>query len=143
MSFDSVIIGGGVMGSSIALRLAKAGQRVLVLEKAVPGAEASGAAGGILGAQIEGDADGPAFRLCLASRELYPGLAEELREATGIDIGYRRCGVMKVALQGDDGAPLEAKVAWQKAAGLEAELLSGDEVRRLEPSAGEKIAIAA
>jgi len=141
MSYDSVIIGGGVMGSSIALRLAQAGQKVLVLEKAVPGAEASSAAGGILGAQIEGDADGPLFRLCLASREAHAALAEELREATGIDVGYRRCGVLKIALPGDDLAPLAQKMAWQRGIGLPVEELTGDEVRRLEPCLAADVAM--
>lgn len=133
MSFDSVIIGGGVMGSAIALRLSQAGQQVLVLEKAVPGAEASSAAGGMLGAQIEAEEDGPLFRLCLASREAYAGLATELLDTTGIDIAYRACGIMKVALRGDDTAPLEHKLAWQRAAGLEVERLFPEDVRRLEP----------
>ncbi|WP_373045154.1 glycine oxidase ThiO [Vulgatibacter sp.] len=141
MIYDSVVIGGGVMGSAIALRLSQAGQRVLVLEKAVPGAEASSAAGGILGAQIEGEADGPLFRLCLASREAYGALAAELRESTGIDVGYRHCGLLKVALAGDDLGPLAEKMAWQRRIGLEVEELAGEEVRRLEPDLASEVAM--
>ena len=48
-----VIIGAGVMGCATAWRLAQAGVRVTVLERALPGAEASSAAAGILGAQTE------------------------------------------------------------------------------------------
>lgn len=139
MKFDSVIIGGGVMGSAIALRLAQAGQKVLVLEKSIPGAEASSAAGGILGAQIEAEHDGPTFRLCLESREDWCSLAEELREATGVDVGYRRCGLLQVALEGDDTGFLEEKLAWQRQAGLPVEDLDGDAIRRLEPDLGPKV----
>lgn len=133
MTYDSVVVGGGVMGSAIALRLARGGQKVLVLEKAVPGAEASGAAGGILGPQIEGEEDGPLFRLCLTSREEHRELAADLRESTGIDVGWRNCGLLKVALACDDLGPLAHKLAWQRSIGLRVEELSGDEVRKLEP----------
>lgn len=139
MSYDSVVVGGGVMGSAIALRLAQAGQKVLVLEKAIPGAEASGAAGGILGAQIEGEADGPLFRLCLASRRAFEGLAAELAHSTGIDIGFRRCGVMKVALAEGDLDALVEKMAWQQRLDLPVVELSGDEARKLEPGLGPNV----
>lgn len=142
MVYDSIVIGAGVMGSSIALRLAQAGQRVVVLERSVPGAEASAAAGGILGPQIEGGAADPLFSLSLASREAYPALAEELRELGGVDIGFRRCGLLQVALAADDPAPLEARYAWQREAGLAIERLSGAEARALEPSLADWIALA-
>ncbi len=47
-----VVVGAGVMGCASALALAKRGARVTLLERAVPGAEASSAAAGILGAQV-------------------------------------------------------------------------------------------
>src|SRR5580658_8221327 len=49
------IVGGGVMGCSVAMSAADLGADVVVLERAVPGAEASSAAAGILGAQVELD----------------------------------------------------------------------------------------
>jgi len=134
MTYDGVVIGGGVMGSAIALRLAQAGQRVVVLEKAIPGAEASSAAGGILGPQMEGEQDDPLFRLALASRDAYPAFASELRELSGVDVGWRRCGLMRTCAAGEDAGPLEARHAWQRRAGLLIETLTGDEVRRLEPA---------
>ena len=133
MTYDGVVIGGGVMGSAIALRLAQAGQRVLVLEKAIPGAEASSAAGGILGPQMEGEHDDPLFRLALASRDAYPDFAAELRELSGVDVGWRRSGLLRTSATGEDAAPLEARLAWQRRAGLTIESLSGDEARGLEP----------
>jgi len=139
-TYDSVVIGGGVMGSAIALRLAQAGQRVLVLEKSVPGAEASSAAGGILGAQIEGHGDDPLFRLCLASRSSWAAFAEELRERSGVDVAFRRCGVLQVAFDEGGAAALGEKAAWQRAAGLAVETVSGDEVRALEPALGAEVA---
>ncbi|MDQ3178656.1 MAG: FAD-binding oxidoreductase, partial [Actinomycetota bacterium] len=57
---DAVVIGGGVMGCAIALRLASRGVRTLVLERSVPGAEASSVAAGILAPRIEHGEPGPA-----------------------------------------------------------------------------------
>ena len=95
---DVAIIGGGIMGSAVALRLAQRGVGVTVVERGIPGAEASSAAAGILGPQMEADGPGPLLELGLASRALYPSLAAELRDATGIDVGYDRSGVIAAAL---------------------------------------------
>lgn len=90
------MIGGGVIGCSSAWELARGGARVVVLEKSVPGAEASSAAAGILGAQVEAHAPGPLFDLSLQSRALYPRWSRELARETGIDIEYRTSGVLAV-----------------------------------------------
>ena len=86
------------MGSAVALRLAQRGVGVTVIERGIPGAEASSAAAGILGPQMEAEGPGPLLELGLRSRALYPALAAELRDATGIDVGYERSGVLAVAL---------------------------------------------
>src|SRR6478752_4307048 len=96
------IIGGGAIGLSIALRLAQAGARVTVIERGEPGGEASSAAGGILGPQIESHGPGPFLELCLRSRAMYGDLARELIELTGVDIGYLRCGVLRAAFDEAD-----------------------------------------
>ena len=97
-STDVAIVGGGIMGSAIALRLAQRGLRVTVIERGIPGAEASSAAAGILGPQMEAEGPGPLLDLGLRSRALYPALASELHDATGIDVGYAKSGVLAVAL---------------------------------------------
>ncbi|WP_164003119.1 FAD-dependent oxidoreductase, partial [Pyxidicoccus caerfyrddinensis] len=86
---DVIIVGGGIMGCGIALRLRQAGARVTVLERSIPGAEASSAAAGMLAPQMESDGPGPFLELCLKSRALYPAFADELRELSGVDIAYR------------------------------------------------------
>jgi glycine oxidase len=131
--FDVVIVGGGLMGSLSALRLADAGRRVLVLEKAVPGAEASSAAAGILAGQSESKSDGPLFEIAIESRERYVALAAELRERVGMDVGFRRCGVLEVAETEKDLEELERTFAWQRAKGHRVERVEGASLRAIEP----------
>jgi glycine oxidase len=131
---DVAVIGGGVMGCAVALRLAARGVGVTVIERGIPGAEASSAAAGILGPQMEAEAPGPLLDLGLRSRALYPALAAELRDATGIDIGYVKSGVLAVALDGAGAAELTARRAWQMARGLRVEPLPVDQLRAAEPN---------
>lgn len=131
---DVVVVGGGLMGCAVALRLRQAGASVLVLERALPGAEASSAAAGILAPQMEAEGPGPFLDLCLRSRALYPAFAEELRALTGVDVMYAPSGVLRAAFDDAGAQHLEATAAWQRAVGLRAELLDGTEARALEPT---------
>jgi glycine oxidase len=130
---DVVIVGGGVMGCASALELAKAGANVIVLERSVPGAEASSAAAGIIGAQVEATAGDATFELARESRARYPAWVEGLKNATGIDVGYRQCGVLRVALDDDAKAEMVRDTAWQAKAGLRVENVDHDKLRALEP----------
>jgi glycine oxidase len=133
---DVAVIGGGIMGSAVALRLAQRGVAVTVIERGIPGAEASSAAAGILGPQMEADGPGPLLELGLQSRALYTGLAAELRELTGIDVGYDRSGVLAVAFDDAGEAALQGRRAWQVARGLKVTALTGEAAHGLEPALG-------
>jgi len=133
---DIVVIGGGIVGSLVALRLARRGISVSVIDRGNPGGEASSAAAGIVGPQMEAQAPGPLLDLALASRALYPGLAAELRETTGIDVGFDRCGVLAAALDELGEADLAERARWQMARGLVVERLSGRAARLREPALG-------
>ncbi len=131
------IIGGGIMGCASAEALLARGAEVTLLERAVPGAEASSAAAGILGAQVESHA-APALRgTFVEARELYGAWAESLRESTGIDIGYRKTGVVRVTFDDARARALAEEVAAHQAEGLKAELLGAADVSRLEPEVSE------
>lgn len=134
-----LVIGGGVMGCSIALRLAQAGVQVTILERSIPGAEASSAAAGILAPQMEAERPGPLLDLCLRSRSLYPRFAEELKELSGVDVHYLPSGLLHAAFSEDALFAMEATVAWQKAAGLRAELLDARATREAEPALSERV----
>src|SRR5437879_13910945 len=92
---DVVIVGGGVIGLTIARALAKRGARdVVLIEKEHPGLEASWAAGGILGPQAEADEIDDLFQLGCASRDLYPAFADSLKEETGMDVELDKTGTL-------------------------------------------------
>ncbi|OYT71127.1 MAG: glycine oxidase ThiO [Chloracidobacterium sp. CP2_5A] len=131
---DVIIIGGGVIGLAIARALARDGLRVTVFERnAQPGGEASWAAAGMLAPQAEADAPGPLFDLCLRSRALYADFVAALWAETGIDAELCPAGTLLLAEEENEVAALQAKLAWQTAAGCHAEWMSPDEVQALEP----------
>jgi glycine oxidase len=132
---DVIIVGGGVIGLGIARSLARRGVTdVTVVERATLGSEASSAAGGMLAPQAEADAADSFFQLACSSRDMYPSFALALIEESGIDIELDRTGTLYVAFSEHDQEEIERRYHWQTEAGLAVELLSGDEVRRLEPA---------
>ncbi|WP_063860214.1 glycine oxidase ThiO [Paenibacillus sp. Soil724D2] len=131
---DVIIVGGGVIGSSIAYNLAKRGQSVLLLERGRLGMEASSAAAGMLGAQSEMEDTGPLFQWARQSRAMFPQLSEELKALTGIDIGLVREGLLNVALSDVQEQELRAREKLQRAAGEQAEWLSAAAAAKLEPA---------
>lgn len=131
---DVVVVGGGVIGGSIAYHLAKKGRRVLILEREKIGSGASGAAAGMLGAQSETHRADVLFDLARQSRAMFPQLAEELRELTGIDIGLVQKGLLKVALTPDQAADCRRMIAFQRQAGETAAWLTPAEANELEPN---------
>ncbi|MEO5331787.1 MAG: glycine oxidase ThiO [Magnetococcus sp. YQC-5] len=134
-----VIIGAGVMGCACAHRLGEAGFAVTLLEKALPGAESSAAAAGILGAQSEVSGPGPFFELCLASRQRFRDYVSELSALTGVATGYEDSGVLEVALDPAEGRISVARAEWMLDRGVRVELLDREEARRLEPALTEEM----
>jgi glycine oxidase len=134
-----IVVGGGIMGSACAWQLAQAGVRAIVLEKSVPGAEASSAAAGILGAQIEAHTPGPMAELCHASLQTYPAFVRALREQTQIDVEFRSGGVLFVAFEARQVALRARAAAWQKRRGRGVSRLAPSALRRLEPELSAKL----
>jgi len=131
---DIVIVGGGVIGLTIARALALRGVRdVCLVERGRLGTEASWAAAGMLLPQVEADAADEFFNLACQSRDLYPAFAAALREETGIDVELDTTGTLYLALTEHDHEEIEKRYEWQTQAGLAVERLSGAEARQLEP----------
>jgi glycine oxidase len=130
---DVVIIGGGVIGLTIARALALQGMRNAILfERASLGTEASFAAAGMLAPQTEADASDDFFRLACQSRDMYASFAAALHEETGIDIELDPTGTLYLAFTEHDQEEIDKRYDWQTRAGLAVEKLSALEARELE-----------
>jgi len=126
---DVLIVGGGAIGCALAAELAARGRTVTVIERREPGAEASGAAAGMLAPQAEAHGRDALFDLLLESRGLYPAWARALAGETGIDVGYRRTGLLQCRFDEDSAAgPHFGAYDWQRAAGLPLALLRPPEL---------------
>ena len=132
---EIIIVGGGVIGLSIARELAHRGVRdIVVCDKGELGKEASWAAGGILAPQVEANASDDFFKLARASRDLYPSFAQALCDETGIDVGLDQTGTLYVVFTEEQKAELSQRCDWQQRDGLRVEWLVSADVRRLEPN---------
>lgn len=92
-SNDIIIIGGGIIGLSIALELKLKGLKVTVLSKNF-GEAATNAAAGMLAPRAEQLPEGVMLDLALQSLNLYPQWAEKLEQLSGEDIDYNPCGII-------------------------------------------------
>ena len=139
-SADVVVIGGGVIGLSVARALVQRGVRdVCLLERAALGMEASFAAGGILAPQAEADGRDEFFELACRSRDLYAEFAESLFAETGVDVELDTTGTLYVAFTEGDEIEIDKRFDWQSKAGLAVEKLTAREARELEPCVGETL----
>jgi glycine oxidase len=133
-----LVVGGGVIGCAAAYELVKAGCAVTLFERASPGAEASGAAAGILSPL--GDAGQTLFReLAVASCRLYPQIADELRERTGIDVEYVSRGTIYPLSTAADVRHAQGRAAWALGREFGIEVWDADEARAREPALSPKV----
>jgi len=98
---DILIVGGGVIGLTCALRLRQAGASVVLVEAAKPGHEASWAGAGIVPPGNPARATDSLDRLRAVSSAAFESLSVELRDATGIDNGYHVCGGLELLTRTD------------------------------------------
>jgi glycine oxidase len=139
-SYDVVVVGAGIVGLATAWRAAQRGLSVLVLDRELAGTGASGVAAGMLAPVTEAEFGEEALlRLNLEGAAAWPAFAAELSERTGIDLGYRECGALVVAVDRDDLEEVRRLHTFQRSLGLDAEWLGGRECRRLEPGLSPRV----
>jgi glycine oxidase len=98
-TWDVIVIGGGIIGLSLARELRKQGASVLVVERGEPGREASHAAGGML-ANCGDETPTVLQALATASAEMYPEFVHELQDESGVNIDLRSNGTLLIPATG-------------------------------------------
>jgi glycine oxidase len=131
--FDSIFVGGGVIGLACAWRAAQRGARVCVLERERPAAGASGVAAGMLAPVGEASwGEEEILELNLESLRRWPDFAEALEEESGLETEFAQKGALHVALDRDEAEELRRRYALHRTLGLESEWLTGRSCRELE-----------
>ncbi|HSL50955.1 MAG TPA: glycine oxidase ThiO [Candidatus Deferrimicrobiaceae bacterium] len=136
------VIGGGIIGCAAAQELAKRGCRVTLLERASPGAEASGAAAGLLSPLGPSPEPGPFHRLAIESWRLYPAVAAELRDLTGVDVEHMTAGTLYLLHSPPEIEAARQRRSWPLAAEFGIEVVEGSELRALEPALAKDLSAA-
>ena len=134
---DVVILGGGVLGFSIAYHLAKEGIRSQVIEMDSIGARASGKSDGMIGGAVGMFfyTGGDMRSMLPFGRESYRWFQQlylELKEKTGLEIQYAVCSFLHCALSEEEEKAFPLIASEARSEGLDVKWISGDEARSLE-----------
>lgn len=105
--YDAIVIGGGVVGASLAYHLVRGGARTLLLDRTDAG-RATDAGAGILTPELSEHTPDALFEMALAANDYYPQLVAQLAAEQDGDTGFARCGQLTVALDADELAPFAA-----------------------------------
>lgn len=134
-TYDTLIVGGGIIGASLAFELARSGQAVLVLDRQEPGLEASWAAAGTISPAPDQEAIGIATLGCESYR-LYPSFISSIETASGESAGFHPEGAIELFFE--PNGEVERNERWNQIrdAGLNAECISLAEAHRREPAIG-------
>ncbi len=142
---DLAVLGGGIMGLSVAWRARLLGMSVMLLERDGLGGGATHVAAGMLApvAEVEfGEAGRRVLELGVRSAGMWPDFAAELEQASGIDVGLRRTGTLVVARDDDEARELERQLAFRESLGLHAVRLRASEAREREPALAPTVRLA-
>lgn len=130
--YDVAIIGGGVIGASIAFELAGEKLRIIVLDRQQPGQEASWAAAGMLSSAPDSHQDLPLVPLGRESLRLYPEFVAAIENASGQSVGYEREGALELFFGQHAESQCNQRVAECKCLGISAEAVPVEAARAWE-----------
>ena len=125
-NFDAIIIGAGVMGTSIAFHLTERGLKPLVLERKQVGFGATGSSSGLVRMHYDLEAES---HLAWVSFQYF----RNWRERVGGECGFRRTGFLHIEPE-KHNPQLRANVEMQRRLGIPTEVISAADVKRLAPS---------
>lgn len=129
------VVGGGIIGMSVAWRLAQRGANVTVFEKGQVGGEASWAAAGMLspGGELTEPRSSEHAEMYIRSRRQYKGFVEELGRESATAIDYLECGAIDVAYSPEEWADLTKRAEAQQSIGITSREITSEQVRILSP----------
>lgn len=136
---DVLIIGGGIVGCSLARELARGGARIVVLERGAIGCASSSAAAGLLAPTFGPSPPGPLQALCRRSALSYRDWIDELYAAGAQDVGYRRTGLLTVCLEAAEADRVRSLLPAEAFPGRRAEWLDARQLREREPALCESV----
>ena len=131
---DCIIIGGGIIGLSLAVELHHHGRQVRILDRRRTRHIASWAAAGILPPPIARAVHDPLEQIRELSHRLYEPWCEQLTEATGIDVPYQRCGGVYVGRKTGEKVSLRAALEQWREDGVQVETWSAEQLQAVEPN---------
>ncbi|WP_329384272.1 FAD-binding oxidoreductase [Streptomyces sp. NBC_01351] len=134
---EVLVIGGGVIGTSIACHLAEAGVGTVLLERGELGSGSSGTTAGVVRTYFPGNT--LISSLATRSMEAYHSFAER----TGTDLGLERIGLLVLFTEEQQVEEYRRTEAAQRAAGVDVELVTAAEAARLNPLVDEGTILAA
>jgi glycine oxidase len=120
---DAFVIGAGIIGASIAWKLAQAGARVVLADAGRMGGEASSAGAGMLAPGGEFERDSIWAKLGTESISLYPAYVRALEADSGLQIDFRICGAIDVANTEEEQAAAVARATKQTPLGIRSNVI--------------------
>lgn len=126
-TYDVVVVGAGIVGAACALECAQAELNVAVVDSDMVGGGATAAGMGHIVVMDDSDAQ---FALTRYSQQLWQQLRPELSD----DVEYVQCGTIWVAADDEEMAEVHRKRSYYNARGAPAEVLSSEDLERLEPN---------
>ena len=129
-----VVVGGGIIGCSVAYHLQKSGASVVLLERGEIGSEASGAAAGMLIAPAAAAGRGPFQDLCRASLAIYEETMADVQDLSRIDPEPTESGILVLAETAEAVHPLQLYARAHDGSDRPTEWVEGDALWKLEPA---------
>lgn len=134
---DAIVIGGGIIGSSVAYHLEREGLETVLLDRNDAGRATEAGAGIISPATSSRSASDEWFAFGNEAAAYYPGFVERIERATEMDTGFDRCGLYAVAVDDEELEPFEAmvdRIEQRRATAEHVDTLEGGEVLPEEAS---------
>lgn len=131
-SYDCTIIGAGIVGMMCARELSQSGLKIALFDKGLVGMESSWAGGGILSPLFPWRETTSLQPLIDLSMEMYPELAMQLRESTGIDPEWLQCGMLVSGLDSDE---IAVAMDWASTRRRQADLMNQEALGQRFPAA--------